>query len=342
MKVGLHFEKVEYALFIKKQSYKMDIDIGNDIISINPSVIILSDVAEEDLPWFKELLCVLPQTRCKVISFQGKSMCKQVYEMIDALKAQLPGIEVSFSVGIATNTHLLRDDDAISSISYDLYNSVYVYRFNMKGISYGDFKRILPKAEVIKREIDNKMLSAPLQKVLYVDNWMQEHIQYIKSGSFDALGEHFEYPQVKDEAVVTDVLERHYGVCEDIAASIAAIMNLLGFDTEVVGSGDHTWNVIRIEGKWYIWDCTHNITRNKNRVHKELKATKYSGEFSLRGSNWSELNDNKYVKYGALYETISQDDYPRDEIDDCLSEMVRKRLINTEYGESVVYKNRGE
>ena len=341
MRVGLHFKKVGQTLFINKDSHKTDIDIKSNIKSINPSKIILYDIVEEDLLWFEALLSVVPKPKCRAISFQGNSICKQAYDMIDALRIQQPDIGVSFSVGIATNTRFLRDDDALASICYNPDDSeeVYVYHFNMKDTSYGEFKRIIPKAEAIKREIDSKMLSTPLQKVLYVDNWMQKHIQYIKSGSFDELGEHFEYPQVTDEAVVTDVLTRHYGVCEDISASVATIMNLLGVDTEVVGSGNHAWNVIRIGGEWYVWDCTRNITRNENKVPKELKATKYGRNFLLRGSNWPEFDDNKYIKYGALYEAVSEDDYPRSEIEDCISEMTRKGLIKTSYGENIVYKN---
>lgn len=167
-----------------------------------------------------------------------------------------------------------------------------------------------------------------------VDSWMQQHVQYIKNSSFEAFGESYVYPSINHEAIVSDVLLHGYGVCEDISASIAAIMKFLKIETYVVCKNGHAWNVIRLDNRWFIWDCTHNITRNKRKVNNELKAMEYSSEYLLRGANY---DAEEYLEYTPFFDRVSDEDFPREQISEAVKILMTQNLIPSSYGGFTTY-----
>ena len=100
-------------------------------------------------------------------------------------------------------------------------------------LTYSEYKSILPIARSICGEILNLNLDN-LETIIWIDNWIQKNVQYIKNKETVALGKRYICSQIDCQATVPDVLLRHYGVCEDIAVSIATILSILGINNKVI------------------------------------------------------------------------------------------------------------
>ena len=69
------------------------------------------------------------------------------------------------------------------------------------------------------------------------------------------------YEKSEDCHTGYDVLVKHKGVCDGFANAYALAMNTLGIDCMVVSNytKDHSWNMVKIGGKWYYCDLTNGI-----------------------------------------------------------------------------------
>lgn len=74
------------------------------------------------------------------------------------------------------------------------------------------------------------------------------------------------YKESKDAHTGYDVLVNHVGVCDGLANAYALAMNTLGIPCAVVSnySKNHSWNVVKIDGKWYFVDLTNGVGVGKH------------------------------------------------------------------------------
>ena len=338
MKANINCRFKDYLLFIGNSCVPNDVNIDDIIHKNYPTQIVYQNITDADLIWFDAVLDYILNCRsCKTLSFQGTIISEAAYKRVKAFQSQNPDIKLSFSVEIASNL-ILHDSEELARLDYS-FGDVFVCPYNSRPITYGEFKRVLPCAKEIHNMMNTMGLYETLEKVLFVDNWMQQHVQYIKDSSFEVSGKKYIYPEIECEAVVTDVFLHNYGVCEDIAASITVLMSLAGIDSQVISRDGHAWNLVKMDDTWYIWDCTHNITRNTHKVTNELKASEYCANYLLRGSNF--YKGDYYPLVNAFNEPVSKSDYPREKIMKCINRMKSDESIKTIFGNSVVFKNRG-
>lgn len=74
------------------------------------------------------------------------------------------------------------------------------------------------------------------------------------------------YRESADAHTGYDVLVKHVGVCDGLANAYALAMNTLGIPCAVVSnySKNHSWNVIKLNGKWYYVDLTNGVGTGKH------------------------------------------------------------------------------
>lgn len=157
----------------------------------------------------------------------------------------------------------------------------------------------LKLAENVATEILGQNPQNELETVLLVDAWIQRNIQFIKNREteMEIEGKTYVCEDCKKEALLNDVLENHYGVCEDISFSVALILSdpRIGIKCRTVSNINHTWNIVEVEGTEYFFDATRNITRGEGRLPYALKATRYTTNRTLFG----------YDDYPTEYATIN-------------------------------------
>ena len=51
-------------------------------------------------------------------------------------------------------------------------------------------------------------------------------------------------------------------VCEGYAKAYKLLLNAMGIECDVVINAEHAWNVVQLEGKWYLVDVTNDDTNN--------------------------------------------------------------------------------
>lgn len=118
------------------------------------------------------------------------------------------------------------------------------------------------------------------------------------------------------------MLINHYGVGEDIAASIAIILKKLHIVCEEVQANGHAWLLVELDGQSFLWDCTRNITRNEHLAANGIKATYYSHQYTLRGE---EFCKNKYDDIPNMPKIASRD-YSRCKVNEIIHELKLKNV----------------
>lgn len=209
--------------------------------------------------------------------------------------------------------------------------------FNDCSLNYAVYNTLRPTAQRIADRIRTLDLSE-LETIIWIDNWMQQNIQYIKNRETNGPGgdnDVYICEDITKQAIVPDVLLHHYGVCEDIAVSVATIASLLDIDCAVMQGGAHAWNLITLDGKAYVLDSTRNITRNPNRMANALKATKYTSRFTLVGDGKERAT---YVSSEEIGIRVSCSDFPREEIEKAVSKLKSKGVL-FEYDAQSAYKS---
>lgn len=74
------------------------------------------------------------------------------------------------------------------------------------------------------------------------------------------------YKESADAHTGYDVLVNHVGVCDGLANAYALAMNTLGIPCAVVSNytKNHSWNIIKLNGKWYYVDLTNGVGTGKH------------------------------------------------------------------------------
>lgn len=209
--------------------------------------------------------------------------------------------------------------------------------FNETTLRFASYNTLLPIAQEIASQIRELNLSE-LESIIWIDNWMQQNIQYIKNRESEGPNGDGIYicDDITKQATVPDVLLHHYGTCEDIAVSVATIASLLGIDCAVIQGNKHAWNLVTLDDRTYILDSTRNITRNPNRMVDALKATKHTSQFTLVGADRQPAD---YAFLAGIGIHVSSIDFPRELVENAISKL-KSKGVPFEYGTHVVCKSR--
>lgn len=275
--------------------FKHDIDL--DIIrNCNCWFMLIDNVTESDLPFLKELIKICNDNVYNYIAFMGENLSENVIRSIELCAKEnitfgLP--HLMFSTSIATYSTL--SPQSYVGVFLIQNNKLVAQAINRGNLCYEEFSKLVNYAHRISSEIDNMKLN-DVEKIIYIDNWFQKNIQYIKNKvTKDSLGREYYCDEINKEATASDVFINNYGTCEDITASIATILRQLKIKCNEIHADGHAWLIVNLENENYIWDCTYNITRNPNITENGIKATKYSYEYTLIGRDCNHHTPNELI-----------------------------------------------
>ena len=226
------------------------------------------------------------------------------------------------------------------SLGYEYWYNVWTpdapHPYDNSARRVSDISDLVVRAGQIAESIASANPGSDLEKIILVDAWVQQNIQYATGRESSADGGTYICESISAESKVHDPLLHGYGRCEDIALSAALILNhpALKIHCRQVGATrsdgfNHSWNIVACCGKEYYVDFTHNITRNPNRSKGALRATSYSPQFTLLGIQ------DAAGKYGTteLYSSkaISLDSLDRNEIESAIRSLKIRGVLKTEW-----------
>lgn len=111
------------------------------------------------------------------------------------------------------------------------------------------YKKIIKGLDAALESVDSSMTQA--------DKAMAVYIYFAKNTV---------YKESADAHTGYDVLVNHVGVCDGLANAYALAMNTLGIPCAVVSnySKNHSWNIVKLNGKWYYVDLTNGVGTGKH------------------------------------------------------------------------------
>ena len=292
-------------------------------------------VNEYDADFFAAVLKTCNDSEYSSFALMGDSISDDVFTKIEKQAAGIISCPITsfyVSTQIALR-HQLSDLTLVGNISTE-NGVVFTSGFNTNTVREKEFRTVVLNSEPLIEKIKCMRLD-PLETVIWLDNWFQKNIQYIKDNRSFCNGDVFICPEIKKQAKVTDVFLNHFGTCEDISISIAVVLQSLGIPCEVVGGEGHAWLLVKLDDSFYIWDCTHNITRNEHRMQQALKAEKYSSKFTLIGSS---SFPGEYLDFSMLF-NIAEKAYPRNLINEKIMYLEEKHHCCFSYDSFPVYES---
>lgn len=320
------------VLFFSKSKEEVDFNL-QEINLFDSWVVLFDKVEKEDLNFVKKVLL-----ECYKEGYHSCAVIDTLYfnEIFQLQKTFTERVfKLNFSLKTALEHHL-DDESYIGAITGGGTSNFYLDSLNRNQLQYKDFKRILPFAKSIAETINSIGPLSTIEKIVAVDNWFQQNIQFIiDKKSQGPNGEIYICKEIKDVAIVPDVFEKHYGKCEDIAVSLVAILHYLSIPADVICANNHAWVIIAFDNKHYIWDCTFNITRNPNRAENALKAFSYSDRYTLIGSNDFEHKVHTNINYGPQ---VGKESYPRCQIVHAI-EKLQALGVDFEYPKTILYNS---
>lgn len=72
------------------------------------------------------------------------------------------------------------------------------------------------------------------------------------------------YDGVYDQSIIMPLIIDGTGVCTVYAKLFNMLCSYYGYDCYIIGSKNHAWNCVNVEGNWYCVDCTWDDTDDKN------------------------------------------------------------------------------
>lgn len=143
--------------------------------------------------------------------------------------------------------------------------------------NYNDNRYDFDELIEIKKKINEIISLIPknstdIEKALFIYRYLGSIVLY----DYDMAKENHFGRIVSDRTSLYDVLINNKGVCSGIAMTLKEIMLAAGLKCKSVGSFDHQWNVIEIDGKWYHMDLTWDLNNIKSgkRLQYFLKSEK--------------------------------------------------------------------
>ena len=113
---------------------------------------------------------------------------------------------------------------------------------------YDSWLAIEEKAKEILDEIITDDMT-DLEKQIRIAEYIQDFIEYSEEPDED---DGKTYPIIYHGIIKND------GVCNNYARTANYLMNNAGLEVRICEGSGHMWNMIRLDGKWYEFDCTWN------------------------------------------------------------------------------------
>ena len=333
---SVHYKLEQYrnSLIFKPSSsiftYSTDSEIFQDAFHMT-----FFGVDEYNSEFFSAMLKICNDYEYSSFALMGGKISDDIFDSIEKQAVCLlssPIIAFFVSPQIALH-HKLSEKILVGCISTE-NDVVFSSGFNANTVRENEFRAVVMNSELLTKEIERMKLDA-LETIIWLDNWFQRNIQYIKDNRSYCNGSIFVCPEITRQARVSDVFLNHYGTCEDISISIAVILHSLGIPCEVVSGECHAWLLVKLDDSFYIWDCTRNITRNECRMQQALMAEKYSSKYTLIGMS---SFPNKYLDFSMLLKTADQD-YPRELIKKKVDILEKEYNCNFSYDSNPVYES---
>ena len=163
---------------------------------------------------------------------------------------------------------------------------------------------------VIRKRIRDDQ--SDFEKIKAVYDYLTSEVLYDRETAYSA-----ETYLVREQAYYLEgVFLNHCAVCDGKAKAYALLLNMLGIpcyrETGVSEYGDHAWNVVRLDGKWYV-SCSTYGQSNVAALDRILPnyATLLAGRETAYGDEWgyipqkhpeiyAQLEETAYDVYGAM------------------------------------------
>ena len=187
--------------------------------------------------------------------------------------------------------------------------------------------RPLPEAGSIAEELYRKAKEAvfactdsemsDFQKIKAVYDWLTTEVVYDSETAYTS-----ETYLVKEQAYYLEgVFFNHCAVCDGKAKACALMLNMLGIPcyrtTGVNEGGDHAWNMVQLEGKWYILCTTYGQADMSETLGRHVPN--YSMLLADAQTPYEWYPAQKHPDIEALVESEPYDIFAEMEISDGLS-----------------------
>lgn len=187
------------------------------------------------------------------------------------------------------------------------------YNNSNKNISLEDLKKIKSTLQNLARYNPKDVV----EKVYLVSDYIQSRTQFIEESETESTRGIFITPTCSgtNSGHVETVNNKGYGVCAGIANLSTLLLNnpLLCTETESVFGDHHVWNKVLIDGKYYYFDTTWNVTRSDNPADDSLITLSFQRKYLLFGTNTA-LNIGHHIQQcSSVYNNgvMSEEDYQK-------------------------------
>ncbi len=304
-----------------KDDLKISYDKINETKIINQ--IIFENLVATDFQCVKSILEIVDKRdECFKVCVMGSSIDLNTLSLLLNWQSNNEEKDIDkmliFSIDIASK-FLLNDNTYVGAYSKMDETVPFVCAINEENLQYKKFKYTIPAAKNVSEYI-NSICNSNLEKIILLDLWCQKNIQYIKNRVSICGGKEYIVDSVDRQSIMPDVLLNHYGTCEDISSSISMVLTFLNIEHYMVNDLNigHAWILAKLEGKYYIWDATHNITRGTFRLENELRVSNYDCKFTLIGY---ETVPSKYYSFEKFINPVSISEYSREKIKAALTNL---------------------
>lgn len=217
-------------------------------------------------------------------------------------------------------------------IAFACYDSFYICSYRgikaggqnlITGVTFSHGAATLTKADFEKRyeEMNKKVLAildlvdpkwSDFRKILFVHDYLIDNITYESNYTEDN-----EFTRSCHSAYGALINGR--AVCDGYSEAFELIMDQLGIDCMVVSSSamNHAWNLVKVDGKWYHIDLTHDDPI-VNRLGHDLYGTVKHDNFLM--SDEYVKNPKNSRSYHPSWETVTPEtstDYDTWPLRDC-------------------------
>lgn len=161
-----------------------------------------------------------------------------------------------------------------------------------------------------------------LDKVLLVSDFIQSRTQFVSDVDSESMRGVFVIPGFQEDedihkraGLIETVNNEQYGLCMGIANFSTVLLNNPLFDTETesVFGSSHVWNRVLIDGKYYYFDNTWDITRSDDYHEDGLITLSFQKKYMLFGTKTADSIGHHQAQSLSVYNNgvMSEEDYNR-------------------------------